>query len=125
MPSRLGRPSLQATALTALALGVATLAGCGGGSSDSGSGGDGDSNKITATSGADIFKAANCSSCHTLAAASAEGRIGPNLDDEKPSVELAKGFITDGAGSMPAFKNRLSEEQIDAVATYVAEVAGD
>jgi cbb3-type cytochrome c oxidase subunit III len=67
---------------------------------------------------------ANCGSCHTLAAAGTSGTVGPNLDQAGPSKELAVDRVTNGAGAMPAFAGTLTEEQIDAVATYVAENAG-
>lgn len=106
------------SAVLAAALCVAALAGgCGGGDASGGG-------QIEGTTGEEVFAAANCSSCHTLAAAGAQGRIGPNLDEAKPSASLVKTFVTDGAGSMPSFKNRLSAAQIDAVAEYLDSVAG-
>lgn len=76
------------------------------------------------TDGAEIFAQAGCGSCHTLAAANASGTIGPNLDETRPSVDLAIDRVTNGAGAMPPFAGQLSEEQIRAVAEYVAESAG-
>ena len=76
------------------------------------------------TDGKAIFASAGCSGCHTLAAAGASGTVGPNLDDAKPSKELAIDRVTNGRGGMPAFKGQLSEAQIEAVATFVAENAG-
>jgi cbb3-type cytochrome c oxidase subunit III len=76
------------------------------------------------TDGKAIFASAGCSGCHTLAAAGASGTVGPNLDDAKPSKELAIDRVTNGRGGMPSFKGQLSEAQIDAVATFVAENAG-
>lgn len=83
-----------------------------------GGGGDADS-----TDGKTIF-AANCASCHTLADAGSSGTIGPNLDESQPSVELAVDRVTNGMGNMPAFEGDLTEEQIQAVAEYVAQSAG-
>lgn len=117
--SSLGR----AAAITGTALAVALFAGCGGGSEE-GSGGSAPKTITASTDGAEIFKAASCGGCHTLAAAGGEGRIGPNLDDEKPSASEAVEKVTNGDGSMPSFKNRLSTEQIQAVADYVEQVAG-
>jgi uncharacterized membrane protein len=77
-----------------------------------------------ATSGRAIFDSAGCGSCHTLAAAGAAGSIGPNLDVFKPSRELVVQAVTDGSGEMPSFRGRLSEAQIEALAAYVARVAG-
>ena len=79
---------------------------------------------IEATDGAEIFGAAGCGDCHTLGAAGSSGTIGPNLDDSKPSVDLAVDRVTNGKGGMPSFKDQLNEEQIRAVAEYVSESAG-
>jgi cbb3-type cytochrome c oxidase subunit III len=76
------------------------------------------------TDGKAIFASAGCSGCHTLAAAGASGNVGPNLDEAKPSKELAIDRVTNGQGGMPSFKGQLSEAQIEAVATFVAENAG-
>jgi mono/diheme cytochrome c family protein len=76
------------------------------------------------TDGKAIFESAGCSGCHTLAAAGSNGTVGPNLDDAKPSKELAVDRVTNGQGGMPSFKGQLSEAQIEAVATFVAENAG-
>ena len=118
----LGRPVAIATAAAAVAL----FAGCGGSDEgDSGGSGAGSVKPITtATTGAEIFKESTCTSCHTLADAGSEGNIGPNLDEEKPSAGEVVEYVTNGDGSMPSFKKRLSEEQIQAVSDYVAEVAG-
>jgi cbb3-type cytochrome c oxidase subunit III len=76
------------------------------------------------TDGKAIFASAGCSGCHTLAVAGASGNVGPNLDEAKPSKELAIDRVTNGQGGMPSFKGQLSEAQIEAVATFVAENAG-
>ena len=76
------------------------------------------------TDGEAIFASAGCGGCHTLAAAGSNGTVGPNLDESKPSKELAIDRITNGQGGMPAFKGQLSEAQIRAVATFVSENAG-
>jgi mono/diheme cytochrome c family protein len=74
--------------------------------------------------GESIFASAGCGGCHILAAAGSNGTVGPNLDEAKPTKELAVDRVTNGQGAMPSFKGQLSEEQIQAVATYVAENAG-
>ena len=76
------------------------------------------------TDGKAIFASAGCTGCHTLAAAGATGNVGPNLDEAKPSKELALDRVTNGRGGMPSFKGQLTEKQIEAVATFVAENAG-
>jgi cbb3-type cytochrome c oxidase subunit III len=75
------------------------------------------------TNGAAIFKA-NCSSCHTLAAAGATGTVGPNLDQLKPAMAVVVHQVTNGGAVMPAFKGKLSAAQIQAVAKYVSSSAG-
>jgi cbb3-type cytochrome c oxidase subunit III len=66
----------------------------------------------------------NCASCHTLAAAGASGTVGPNLDEAKPDEALAKERVTNGMGVMPSFKGKLTDAQIDAVAKFVSQNAG-
>jgi mono/diheme cytochrome c family protein len=77
-----------------------------------------------ATDGESIFASAGCGTCHTLAAAGSTGTIGPDLDEAQPDEALAVERVTTGRGAMPAFEDRLSDEQIRAVARYVAENAG-
>jgi mono/diheme cytochrome c family protein len=67
---------------------------------------------------------AGCGACHTLADAGTSGTVGPNLDDTKPSYELAVDRVTNGQGAMPPFSGTLSEQQIADVAAYVSSVAG-
>jgi len=75
------------------------------------------------TSGKDIF-AANCGSCHTLAAAGTSGTTGPNLDDLKPAFARVQRQVINGGAIMPAFKGQLTPTQIKAVAKFVADNAG-
>jgi cbb3-type cytochrome c oxidase subunit III len=75
------------------------------------------------TDGKTIFQA-ECSSCHTLAAAQTHGTIGPNLDQLKPSESIVQHQVEVGGGVMPAFKGKLSDAQITAVAKYVSSNAG-
>src|SRR6476646_11206981 len=62
--------------------------------------------------GATVFKQAGCGSCHTLAAASASGQIGPNLDALRPNFEAVPETVEAGGGGMPACAGRLGNEQI-------------
>jgi mono/diheme cytochrome c family protein len=112
---------------SSLLLLVATLAcaaatGCGGG----GGGGGATTSGSTATSkaaadpGEAIFTSVGCSSCHTLAAAGANGQVGPNLDSLKPIEPEVARQVTNGGGGMPAFKGQLDVKQIQQVAAYVA-----
>ena len=73
--------------------------------------------------GREVFLS-NCGSCHTLADAGTSGTVGPNLDDSRPSFEVAHDRVTNGRGAMPAFAGTLSPEQISNVAAYVADAAG-
>jgi mono/diheme cytochrome c family protein len=63
-----------------------------------------------------------CGSCHVLADAGTSGTVGPNLDDAKPALEAAIAQITNGGGGMPAFKDQLSEAEIQALAQYIVDV---
>jgi cbb3-type cytochrome c oxidase subunit III len=73
--------------------------------------------------GKKIFQS-ECASCHTLKAADATGTIGPNLDQLKPSESVVQHQVEVGGGVMPAFKGKLTDEQISAVAKFVADNAG-
>ena len=132
-----GLPGMPADIVTgedaeAVAAYVASVAGLpvrGGGEAAPGGGtgtgtGEGSGAGGTEPAGAAIFAESGCGSCHTLAAAGASGTIGPNLDETKPSQELAVERVRDGAGAMPSFADSLSAEQIEMVAEYVATSAG-
>lgn len=73
--------------------------------------------------GAKSLFVTNCGSCHTLADAGTTGKVGPDLDAAKPTVALAVHQITNGGGSMPAFRGSLTKAQIQALAEYVARSA--
>jgi cbb3-type cytochrome c oxidase subunit III len=73
--------------------------------------------------GKTIFQA-ECASCHTLAAANAHGTIGPSLDQLKPSETIVQHQVEVGGGVMPAFKGKLTDAQITAVAKFVSSSAG-
>jgi len=75
------------------------------------------------TDGKKIFTT-ECASCHTLKAAGTSGTIGPNLDQVKPTQGVVQHQVEVGGGPMPAFKGKLTDEQITAVAKYVSENAG-
>jgi cbb3-type cytochrome c oxidase subunit III len=79
--------------------------------------------KDIGTDGKKIFQA-ECSSCHTLKAAGTTGTVGPNLDQLKPSQPVVQHQVEVGGGVMPAFKGKLTDAQIAAVAKYVAANAG-
>jgi mono/diheme cytochrome c family protein len=75
-------------------------------------------------SGRAVFADAGCGDCHTLADAGATGRVGPNLDSAKPSSELVLERVRNGKGVMPSFRGELNDAELEAVAAYVAQVAG-
>ena len=81
------------------------------------------SKAVSGTNGKNIFKS-QCSSCHTLKDAGATGTVGPNLDQLKPPFALVQHQVINGGSVMPAFKGKLTDAQIKAVATYVSSVAG-
>jgi cbb3-type cytochrome c oxidase subunit III len=75
------------------------------------------------TNGKDIFTA-NCGSCHTLADAGTNGKVGPVLDQAKPALSLAVLRLTHGQGAMPNFTGTLTKKQIADVAAYVVKASG-
>jgi mono/diheme cytochrome c family protein len=77
-----------------------------------------------AVNGKQVFSTAGCGGCHTLKDAGATGTVGPNLDSLKPAKATVARQVETGGAIMPSFKDRLSEKQIQAVAGYVASVAG-
>jgi mono/diheme cytochrome c family protein len=77
-----------------------------------------------AVAGKQVFESAGCVACHTLADAGSTGAVGPNLDEAKPPATLVVTRVTEGAGAMPSFKDKLTEQQISDVAAYVSSVAG-
>jgi cytochrome c553 len=83
--------------------------------------------KLTAAEehGREVF-AERCATCHTLAAANAVGKVGPNLDQLRPPKALALDAIQKGRargqGQMPA--GLVDGQDAQDVATFVAAVAG-
>jgi hypothetical protein len=80
----------------------------------------------------------SCTVCHTLAAANATGKVGPNLDTLKPPAQLVLNTINNGCvqnpppnsnqaclgqGTMPA--QLLEGKDARDVANFVAKVAGN
>jgi mono/diheme cytochrome c family protein len=77
-----------------------------------------------AAAGKQVFESAGCVACHTLEDAGSTGTVGPNLDEAKPPATLVVTRVTEGAGAMPSFKDKLTEQQIQDVAAYVSSAAG-
>ncbi|MCI5105149.1 MAG: molybdopterin-dependent oxidoreductase [Pseudomonadales bacterium] len=65
-----------------------------------------------------------CGVCHSLADANSSGAIGPSLDTLKPTAEQVFNAVKQGVGAMPSFESQLTETELRALATYVAEAAG-
>ena len=69
--------------------------------------------------GAAVFAEAGCGGCHMFAPANSEGTVGPPLDGVDLSKDEIEQQVRNGGGGMPAFGDRLSDEEIEAVADYV------
>jgi cytochrome c6 len=110
--------------LVAIANYVANCAGEGVANGPVGQGCTGGGGSSQGTDGKSLFAANGCGSCHTLKDAGSTGTIGPNLDESKPARELVIKNVTNGAGAMPAFGDKLSKEQIEAIADYVVKATG-
>jgi cytochrome c5 len=77
------------------------------------------------TQGRDVFKE-RCGTCHTLQAANAVGKVGPNLDQLRPPPPLTLDAIEKGRargqGQMPA--ELVTGEEARDVAAFIVRVAG-
>lgn len=70
----------------------------------------------TPATGSAVFET-TCAACH---GPNGEGGIGPSLVDSPISPALVKSIVTNGLGDMPALAAKLTPEQIQLVADYVA-----
>jgi mono/diheme cytochrome c family protein len=107
--------------LGAALLGAALLAGCGsnGGSSEAGHAASAAPlTPAELAAGREIFRD-RCARCHTLAAANAHGTRGPNLDEIRLPVFAATQQVRLGGGGMPAYRGRLTDQQIREVVGYI------
>jgi cytochrome c6 len=101
-----------------------TTTGGGGAKKGGGGGGGGGANAQVLAQGKQLFQQ-NCGTCHTLADAGTNGKVGPVLDQVKPDKQLVLSAIKNGglgSGTMPA--NIVTGADAQAVATYVSTVAG-
>jgi mono/diheme cytochrome c family protein len=71
--------------------------------------------------GKELFASAGCGGCHVFGPAGSSGTVGPNLDDSSVSSEDAFNQIKNGGGGMPAFGDRLSDQEIADVAAFVTQ----
>lgn len=65
-----------------------------------------------------------CGVCHTLADAGTNGTIGAKLEELKPDAARVANAVRDGVGVMPSYADKLTAEQIEAVAYYVSRAVG-
>jgi sulfite dehydrogenase len=65
-----------------------------------------------------------CALCHTLRDAGSQGAVGPVLDELRPDATRVANALRNGLGSMPAYKDSLSQAQIQALALYVSRASG-
>lgn len=70
-----------------------------------------------------LFASQGCGGCHVLTAAGSEGQVGPNLDETQLTEPEIAAVIANGRGAMPAFSGSLDEDEIDALAAYIATSA--
>jgi mono/diheme cytochrome c family protein len=111
-----------ATAAPATGGGASTTTTPGGGGGKTAPAGGG--NAALVAQGKQLFQQ-NCGTCHTLKDAGTSGKVGPVLDQVKPSKALVLSAIKNGglgSGTMPA--NIVTGKDAQAVATYVSTVAG-
>lgn len=128
-PMRLPRPALIAlavAALAALAFVLVLVVGRGGDDGDTAQA-PGQATPVAAdlTAGRAAWTKGGCAGCHTLQDAGATGTSGPDLDLRRPDEATTARQVRDGGGLMPSFRDTLSESEIEAVSTYVAQVTGD
>lgn len=74
----------------------------------------------TGPTGAQIWTAAGCGACHTLAASGSNGASGPDLDQARPASSLIANQVRTGGAGMPSYAGSLSGAQLNALADYVA-----
>jgi mono/diheme cytochrome c family protein len=71
-----------------------------------------------------LFSQYGCGGCHILADGGGTGGIGPALDgNPRLTHDLVAGAISEGRGTMPAFRDQMSAEEIATLAAYIVQVA--
>lgn len=104
---------------------IFVVAACGGSDEEEGASNDQSGGEETAQdgdvdNGEDVYDN-NCMSCH---GDDGKGQSGPDLTGESDFDEVVE-QVEEGGDTMPAFKDDLSEEEINDVSTYIIdEVAG-
>lgn len=106
--------SIKLTVAAALLLAVSA---CGKGGAGGGSGGLKDAPKEVAA----VYQSARCISCHGT---DLQGRVGPGTNLQKVgarmSIEEIIKQIEEGEGTMPAYKDQLTAEEITGLANWLA-----
>jgi mono/diheme cytochrome c family protein len=72
-----------------------------------------------AAAGAEVFASAGCGGCHIYGPAGSTGEVGPSLDTTALDATQVEAIVSTGRGAMPAFGDRLDDEEIADVAAYV------
>ena len=65
-----------------------------------------------------------CALCHPLKAAASSGQVGPNLDELQPDADRVLRAVREGLGVMPSFEGQLTEQDMRALAAFVAHSSG-
>ena len=61
-----------------------------------------------------------CGSCHALSKAGTSGDVGPPLDDVGLEAAGIESVVREGRGTMPSFAGELADDEITAIAAFVA-----
>jgi cytochrome c6 len=69
--------------------------------------------------GKQVYASTGCGACHVFKAAGTNGTIGPSLDSSTASRATIVARVTNGKGTMPAYKGQLTSKQIQDVADFV------
>jgi mono/diheme cytochrome c family protein len=77
-----------------------------------------------AENGKSVYASAGCGGCHVLSDAGSTGSIGPSLDGTTLDEAAIAEQVRNGGGGMPAFGDRLSDQEIADVAAYVVSAGG-
>lgn len=65
----------------------------------------------------------SCGICHTLVDAGTKGEVGAKLEEILPDESRVMQAVRQGSGVMPRYDDKLTKEQIEAVAYYVSRAA--
>lgn len=74
--------------------------------------------------GRELFSQFACGGCHILADGGGTGGIGPALDgNTRLTRDYVIGAVSEGRGTMPAFRDQMSAAEIATLADYIVQVA--